>query len=549
MLCAAQRLGTGTTYGDGNAVVGALRLQIGRELAEREVTIGYTSASPGAELVFAEEVLGRGGELHLVLPCPVEAFVEQYVAPAGDSWVSRFRAVAEAATGVEISCEERLLGDETQLRFNNQMLQGTARIHAERIGAIAHLLLVWSPEAPAGPGSPADFMDQWPELEQLSLIDLDELRESLGAGGRAGDISGGAGVVDFGTSPLVVRTIFFADMATYSSVSDEQVPLLWDFLADVQQEVETQAKPPILINTWGDAVHAAAETALDLAGYATTLVERIAATDVESFGLKSRPRFRIALHAGPVYVGLHPLTGRSMIYGHHVNRAARIEAVAAPGEIHASQHFVALLRVEMDALQHEARLLGETYRPPYHVEYVGLLDLPKNFGREAIYRILRTGGEPDGRQIPGMSRLQPPELHLTVENDLAEIGRIAPLIERFCAEHDLGEDVAHAINLSLDELLSNTISYGYDDEEPHQIDIRMTAAPNGNVTVTLSDDARAFDPTAAGDPDIDAELDDRPIGGLGIHFVRAVMDEVRYRRAGDQNELTLIKRTGTTTGE
>ena len=44
-------------------------------------------------------------------------------------------AVAKAATGTEISCEERLLGDETQLRFNNQMLQGTARIHAERIGA------------------------------------------------------------------------------------------------------------------------------------------------------------------------------------------------------------------------------------------------------------------------------------------------------------------------------------------------------------------------------------------------------------------------------
>lgn len=546
MLCAAQRLGTGAAYGDADAVLDALRLEIGRELAEHDVTIGYTSASPGAEMVFAEEVLAGGAELRLVLPCPVEAFIDQYVAPAGDSWTSRFRAVLEAAAGIEISCEERLLGDETQLRFNNQMLQGMARIHAERIGASARLLLVWSPETPAEPGSPADFMDQWPELEQLSLIDLDELRENLGAGGRAGDISGGPDMVEFGTSPLVVRAVFFADMATYSSVSDEQVPLLWDFLAEVQQEVEAHAKPPILINTWGDAVHAVAETALDLAGYATTLVEKVAATGIESFGLKSRPRFRVALHAGPVYVGLHPLTGRSMIFGHHVNRAARIEAVASAGEIYASQHFVALLRVEMDALQHEARLLGETYRPPYHVEYVGLLDLPKNFGREAIYRILRADGEPDGDQIPGMSRLQPPELHLTIRNDLAEIGRIAPLIEGFCAEHGLGDEVAQAVNLSLDELLTNTISYGYDDDGPHQIDIRMIAAPSGNVTVTLSDDARAFDPTEAGDPDIEAELDDRPLGGLGIHFVRVMMDEVRYRRVGDRNELTLVKLTGTT---
>jgi hypothetical protein len=76
-----------------------------------------------------------------------------------------------------------------------------------------------------------------------------------------------------------------------------------------------------------------------------------------------------------------------MIYGHHVNRAARIETVGSPGETHASQPFAALLQVEMDALQHEARLLGKPYIQPYRMDYVGLLDLPKKFGKEAIYRI------------------------------------------------------------------------------------------------------------------------------------------------------------------
>jgi len=164
---------------------------------------------------------------------------------------------------------------------------------------------------------------------------------------------------------------------------------LWDFLAEVQQIVEERTKPPILINTWGDAVHAAAETALDLADYATVLAGTIHSVDIETFGLEARPRLRIALHAGPVYVGLHPLTGRSMIYGHHVNRAARIEPIAAPGEIYASQHFVALLRSEMDACQHEALVLGKPYSSAYRMEYVGMLDLPKKFGREAIYRVVR----------------------------------------------------------------------------------------------------------------------------------------------------------------
>lgn len=542
MLCAAQRLQAASPYGDGPAVLEALGSQLAEQIAEHGVGIGYTSASPGAELVFAEELLRRGGELHLVLPCPTAIFIEQYVAPAGEDWTARFQSVEAAATRVEISCEERIAGDEIQQRFNNQMLQGMARLHAERIGTDARLLLVWSPEAPAEPGSPADFMDQWPELEKLSLIDLDELRESLGAGGPAGDIAD-ADMLALGTSPLVVRTIFFADMATYTSFGDEQVPLLWDFLAEVQQQVETEAKPPILINTWGDAVHAAAETALDLAGYVTALVRRIAETDVEGFGLKSRPRFRVALHAGPVYVGLHPLTGRSMIYGHHVNRAARIETVASAGETYASQHFVALLRVEMDTLQHEARLLGQTYRQPYRVEYVGLLDLPKNFGREAIYRIIPVADAIDDQQMSDMARLQSPTLNLTVRNDLSEIERIAALVEKFCTDNALGDDVAHAINLSLDELLANTIGYGYDDDAVHEIRIDIGASQD-RVQIVVSDDARAFDPTLAGDPDIDAELDDRTIGGLGIHFVRAMMDEVHYRRVDGQNQLTLIKLTG-----
>jgi anti-sigma regulatory factor (Ser/Thr protein kinase) len=137
-----------------------------------------------------------------------------------------------------------------------------------------------------------------------------------------------------------------------------------------------------------------------------------------------------------------------------------------------------------------------------------------------------------------MSRL--PALDLTIVNDLAEIGRIATVIEDFCAEHGLGEDIAHAINLSLDELLTNTISYGYEDGERHSIGI-VVKVSGDRATVTVRDDAIAFDPTQAGDPDLDLDLDDRPIGGLGIHIVRAMMDEVHYARIDGHNQLTLTK--------
>ncbi|MDQ6435511.1 ATP-binding protein [Mesorhizobium sp. LHD-90] len=139
-----------------------------------------------------------------------------------------------------------------------------------------------------------------------------------------------------------------------------------------------------------------------------------------------------------------------------------------------------------------------------------------------------------------MSRLHPPKLSLAIVNDLAEIGRIAPIIEKFCAEHGLGEETAHAINLSLDELLTNTISYGFEDGGRHVIDI-VVEAQGDRAVVTVKDDAAAFDPTEAGDPDLDADLDERPIGGLGIHIVRAMMDDIVYARVGGHNQLTLTK--------
>ena len=132
-------------------------------------------------------------------------------------------------------------------------------------------------------------------------------------------------------------------------------------------------------------------------------------------------------------------------------------------------------------------------------------------------------------------------LDLTIRNDLAEIGRLAEEVEAFCEAKGLGGGIAHALNLSLDELLANTISYGYDDAAIHAIEVNLSATPGG-VTMVIRDDARAFDPTLAPDPDIDAELDDRPIGGLGIHIVRAMMDEIDYQRVDGRNLLTLVKR-------
>lgn len=132
-------------------------------------------------------------------------------------------------------------------------------------------------------------------------------------------------------------------------------------------------------------------------------------------------------------------------------------------------------------------------------------------------------------------------LTLRVANDIAELPRVAEEVDGFCAAAALPASCAFKINVALEELLVNTISYGFPDSERHEI--LVTLAKEGEaVVVEISDDGVPFDPLQVPTPDIDQPLETRPLGGLGIHFVRTLMDEVEYRRAGGRNLVTLSKR-------
>jgi anti-sigma regulatory factor (Ser/Thr protein kinase) len=89
-----------------------------------------------------------------------------------------------------------------------------------------------------------------------------------------------------------------------------------------------------------------------------------------------------------------------------------------------------------------------------------------------------------------------------------------------------------------DELLNNTISYGYEDEDEHLIELAIVLS-GGRLYATISDDGRPFNPFDSGAPDTDLSVEDRPIGGLGVHLVRNVMDRVSYERRGANNVVLL----------
>jgi anti-sigma regulatory factor (Ser/Thr protein kinase) len=96
------------------------------------------------------------------------------------------------------------------------------------------------------------------------------------------------------------------------------------------------------------------------------------------------------------------------------------------------------------------------------------------------------------------------------------------------------------VNVLLDELLSNIISYAYKDDEEHFIDVRVEVVPD-RLAVTVSDDGKPFNPFSGNAPDTGLGIEEREVGGLGIHLVRNMVDEVVYNRRTDRNVVTLVK--------
>ncbi len=129
---------------------------------------------------------------------------------------------------------------------------------------------------------------------------------------------------------------------------------------------------------------------------------------------------------------------------------------------------------------------------------------------------------------------------ITLQNKLSELDKLAGEIEDFGGEHAFPPKMVYQIRLVLDELLTNVISYGYRDREDHVItvDMRLTG---GVLRISVEDDAVAFNPLSAGAPDITCPIEDRPIGGLGIHLVKKIMDHVAYERKAGRNILLLEK--------
>ncbi len=134
------------------------------------------------------------------------------------------------------------------------------------------------------------------------------------------------------------------------------------------------------------------------------------------------------------------------------------------------------------------------------------------------------------------------ELEIKLNNKVSELERFNQTLTEFGQHHGLAPRLVHDLNLALEEILTNIISYGYPDNREHEIKVRLSVQP-GEVKAEVEDDGQPFNPLEASEPDTAQSLQERTIGGLGIHLVRKLMDNLEYKRQGDRNLLTIKKKT------
>lgn len=133
---------------------------------------------------------------------------------------------------------------------------------------------------------------------------------------------------------------------------------------------------------------------------------------------------------------------------------------------------------------------------------------------------------------------------IRIANDLSEASAAVEAVEGFCAGQGVPARDAYHVAVAVDEALTNTISYGFPDGGRHEITLELERRGE-EILVELLDDGLAFDPLEqAPEPDLTSPLQERRVGGLGVHMVKTFMTAASYRREDGRNRLSLRKRFG-----
>ena len=134
----------------------------------------------------------------------------------------------------------------------------------------------------------------------------------------------------------------------------------------------------------------------------------------------------------------------------------------------------------------------------------------------------------------------PGEMKFNLKNCQTETAKLCSCVEDLGKTHALTRKTVFAISLALEELFVNIVSYGFKDDLEHLIGVCIHQE-NGTLVIRIEDDGIPFNPENEMSPDVKCPLEESKIGGLGIHLVKKMMDEITYERRDKKNVIIMKK--------
>ena len=137
---------------------------------------------------------------------------------------------------------------------------------------------------------------------------------------------------------------------------------------------------------------------------------------------------------------------------------------------------------------------------------------------------------------------------LTIAADLVELTRVMQFIDDFCTRISASTADTSALHLALEEIVTNVITHGYHDDPSCSLTVQLEALPAGRIRAVVIDDAPAYNPLARPEVNTDLPLEARPVGGLGVHLVKRLMDVCQYEHRDGRNVFLIERKLGKAAG-
>lgn len=360
----------------------AVRDEIRAYLQKVKAGFGYSSAACGGDIIFCECLLEMNAKVNLVLPCPVNTFRRQSVSVGGAEWERRFNEVLAQATSTLIANSTGLGASHDDganslgLVYANRILTGLAALQAQSLDLELKPIALWDGRPAEQKGGTGSVVAEWesrkfePHIVRLNL--------PVETPGNAVALATPAPVSSSGGSslPQEIKTLVFAEVVNFRKIAEYQLPaFVLEFKAEVARLVAKLAAPPVAAETSAGTMYFVFNGLTEAANLALDLRDLMAGSDWGTRGLPADLNMRVALHAGPVFAFLDPVTQRQSCLGAHITRAQHILPTVTPGQVYVSQEFAALGGAE--------RMAGVTF------EFLGRLPTTRMFEDAPLFRLDR----------------------------------------------------------------------------------------------------------------------------------------------------------------